>query len=163
MVHNKMTGVFLCIITLAAVLAGCGYGKNDHHVLMGFDTSEYTVVEEEDSHGGFHGDGSYYLILDCSANPEKALSIVSEWSPMPLSENLNLIMYGGEKDGVTYVFKLAEEAHWPMIEHGYYKFYDEQAGDPADDAGVFERHSFNFKIAAYDTDRNIFYYFRFDT
>ena len=130
---------------------------------MGFDKTEYTIVAEEDTHGGFHGDGSYYLILDCSSNPEEALSIVREWKPMPLSENLNLLMYGGEKDGGVYGYKLAEEAHWPEIEHGYYRFVDEQSADSADDSGLFDRLSYNFEIAAYDTDTNLFYFFRFDT
>ncbi len=130
---------------------------------MGFDKADFTIVAEEDTHGGCQGDGSYYLILDCSADPEKALDIVKEWNPMPLSENLKLIMYGGEKDGINYSFKLAEEAHLPKIEHGYYKFNDKQSDNPEDDSALFDRPSFNFDIAAYDIDNNLFYYFRFDT
>lgn len=39
---------------------------------FGFQKNEFTIVEESDIHGGFHGDGSYSLILDCSTNKEKA-------------------------------------------------------------------------------------------
>ena len=151
--RKKKIGLLIAVLVLCIVLSGCGFGANRHQLYMGFDKSEYTIVAEEDT----------YLILDCSSNAEKALDIAREWNPMPLSENLNLIMYGGVRDGVTYGYELAEEAHWPIIEHGYYKFIDEQSDDPADDSGLFGRYSFNFEIAAYDTDTNLFYYFRFDT
>lgn len=151
--RKKKIGLLIAVLVLCIVLSGCGFGANRHQLYMGFDKSEYTIVAEEDN----------YLILDCSSNAEKALDIAREWNPMPLSENLNLIMYGGERDGMTYEYELAEEAHWPKIEHGYYKFIDEQSDDPADDSGLFGRYSFNFEIAAYDTDTNLFYYFRFDT
>ena len=74
-------------------------------------------------------------------------------------------MYGGEKNGVSYAYDLAEEAHWPIINNGVYKFVDRhsEAVDKSDDASLFERHSYNFSIAAYDLDTNILYYFEFDT
>ena len=159
----KISYIFLIVLLLCTVFSGCGSGLNKPHLYMEFDKAEYTVVAEEDTHGGFHGDGSYYLILDCSSNVEKALNIVREWKPIPLSANLSLIMYGGEKNGTTYGYKLAEEAHWPEIVHGYYKFVDEQSENPADDSGVLDRYSFNFEIAAYDTDTNMLYYYRLDT
>ena len=161
--RSKTMLLFISILELCFVMSGCGFLRNSHKVYMGFDKADYTIVAEEDTHGGFNGDGSYYLILDCSAAHDKALDIVKEWNPMPLSENLKLIMYGGEKDGISYSFELAEEAHWPIIEHGYYKFNDKQSDDPADDSELFNRYSFNFEIAAYDTDNKLFYYFRFDT
>ena len=161
--RKKKIGLLIAVLVLCIVLSVCGFVAYRHQLYMGFDKSEYTIVAEEDTHGGFHGDGSYYLILDCSSNAEKALDIAREWNPMPLSENLNLIMYGGVRNGMSYRYELAEEAHWPKIEHGYYKFIDEQSDDPADDSGLFGRCSFNFEIAAYDTDTNLFYYFRFDT
>ena len=132
---------------------------------MGFSKSEYTIVEEEDTHGGFLGDGYYYLILDCSANAAKARSIVEDWTPLPLSLNLELIMYGGDIGGVSYDYHLAEEAHWPRVEHGVYKFYDrsDEAADRSDDSELFRRFSFNFSIAMYDLDNDMLYYCRLDT
>ncbi len=132
---------------------------------FGFAKKDFSVVEELDTHGGFHGDGSYYLILDCSNNEEKALKKVENWNKLPLSENLNLIMNGGNKDGVTYGYELAEEAHIPKIENGYYKFEDRssESTDSSDDTELFDRGSFNFSIAIYDSDTNKMYYFEFDT
>lgn len=134
-------------------------------VHFGFTKRDFAVVEELDTHGGFLGDGLYYLILDCSANKEKALEIVEHWNKLPLSENLNLIMYGGEKDGVAYGYELAEEAHIPKIENGYYIFIDRstESVDSADDSEILKRNSFNFSIAIYDCDTDKMYYFEFDT
>jgi hypothetical protein len=51
------------------------------------------------------------------------------------------------------------------LNNGVYKFVDRhsEAVDKSDDASLFERHSYNFSIAAYDLDTNILYYFEFDT
>lgn len=130
-----------------------------------FSKNDFLVVDELDTHGGFHGDGSYYLILDCSENKAKALENISDWEKLPLSENLNLIMYGGEKDGVTYRYNLAEEAKMPYVKNGYYCFKDRhsESKNPNDDSELFDRYSFNFSLAVYDIDTDTFYYFDFDT
>ncbi len=169
----KKARMILLLPALCLLLSGCGVlrlafylataDKNADRTAMGFDPSEFAVVHEEDTHGGFHGDGYTSLILDCSSASDKALSLVSEWTPLPLSENLELIMYGGVRDGVTYGYELAEEAHWPHIEHGYYRFNDRQSEDPSDDSGLFGRYSFHFELAVYDTDSHTLYYFKFDT
>lgn len=132
---------------------------------FGFTKKDFYVVEELDTHGGFLGDGSYYLILDCSSNKEKALELIEDWNKLPLSENLNIVMYGGEKDGVKYGYKLAEEAHLPKIENGYYMFEDRssESTDSTDDSELFDRYSFNFSIAVYDCDTDTMYYFEYDT
>lgn len=123
------------------------------------------MVEEADTHGGFHGDGSYYLILDCSENREQALENVSSRNKLTLSENLNLIMYGGEKDGMTYGYDLAEKAKMPEVENGYYCFVDRhtESTDSSDDSNLFSQASFNFSFAVYDSDTNMLYYLELDT
>ena len=77
-------------------MSSCGI-LNEKNNVLGFDVTGYNIIEEKDTHGGFHGDGTYHLILDCSSNSQKARNMVRDWTPLPLSENLNLIMYGGEK------------------------------------------------------------------
>ena len=138
-------------------------GERTEH--FGFAKKDFSVVEELDTHGGFLGDGSYYLILDCSNNKEQALKKVEGWNKLPLSENLNLIMYGGNKDGVTYGYELAEEAHMPVIDNGYYMFEDRhsESKDSRDDSELLDRNSCNFSVAVYDCDTDKMYYFEFDT
>lgn len=120
---------------------------------FGFAKKDFTVVEDIDTHGGFHGDGSYYLILDCSDNKDKALEKVKNWNKLPLSENLNNMMYG---------HSLTEDAHLPIIENGYYMFKDRQT-DSTDDSELFDKASYNFSIAIYDSDTDRMYYYDFDT
>lgn len=132
---------------------------------FGFTKKDFSVVEELDTHGGFLGDGSHYLILDCSGNKQKSSEIIKDWNKLPLSENLNLAMYGGEKDGVIYGYELAKKAHMPKIENGYYIFEDRhsESNDSKDDSELFDRYSFNFSIAVYDCDTDKMYFFKFDT
>ena len=131
------------------------------------DKSDFNVIEEEDTHGGFLGDGWYYLILDCSDNKEKARGITKDWQQLPLSENLNIMMYGGEKDGVSYGYDFAKTAHWPDFENAVYKFVDRYTS-PAQknkfsDAELLDRYSVNFSVAVYDLDTDRLYYFEYDT
>ena len=161
----KKISAIIILSALLFALASCAFDSQSDNY-FGFSKQIFTVVEEQDTHGGWLGDGSYYLILDCSNNVDRAMKNIEGWNSLPLSENLNLIMYGGEKDGVSYDgYNLSEEAHMPVIENGYYYFEDRhsEASDPSDDSGLFSRYSYNFTVAVYDIDSNRFYYFEFDT
>ena len=83
---------------------------------------------------------------------------------MPLSANLEYVIYGGERNGTTRR-GLNEEAKIPVIENGYYMFMDRssESTDNTDDSMLLSRYSFNFTIAIYDTDTDILYYFEYDT
>lgn len=160
----KRVGLIVVVILIIAGLCLiCRKIMRNSREVMGFRLSDFRVEAEEDTHGGFHGDGDHYLILDCSSDPDKAKIIVQEWKPLPLSENLELIMFGGTKNGVSYGFDLAKNAHLPEIQNGYYRFEDKQSKDPSDDSGLLGRVSFNFRLAVYDLDTNKLYYFEFDT
>lgn len=155
---KKVLSIISALLLIVA-LSGC---SNDY---FGFLKQDFSVVAESDTHDGFLGDGAYYLILDCSDNTEKALENVEGWNKLPLSENLELLMYGGEKDGIGYGYMLSEEAHMPEIENGYYFFEDRyyEVEDSSDDSELLSRYSFNFSLAVYDCDTNLYYFFAFDT
>ena len=168
--ENKITAkTFLPIISgLLAVMLLLLMKPIDNYTdittpYFGFTKKDFSVIEELDTHGGFQGEGSHYLILDCSDNKEKALEIVKDWKKLPLSKNLNHIMYGEED--INYEIDLAEKAHIPKIVNGYYIFEDSQLEDKdnRDDSELFNRSSFNFEIAIYDCDADRMYYFEFDT
>lgn len=160
---RKIFAIMLALISIIALPACSVDTQPDDY--FGFSKQNFSIVEEQDTHGGFHGDGSYYLILDCSNNIETALEIVDSWNNLPLSENLDLVMFGGEKNGISYQYNLSEKAHIPKIENGYYCFTDRhsKAKDPSDDSELLNRSSFNFSLAVYDSDTNRFYYFEFDS
>ena len=164
--------VVICFTFSACGILGfsvCGIFGARRTDYFGFNIAEFTVVAEEDTHGGFLGDGDYYLILDCSGKTEQAAELIKDWSPLPLTENLQRVMNmtcsGVDDDGVSYSKTLAEIAHWPIIENGVYKFIDRhsEAIDKSDDTNLFNRYSFNFSIAVYDLDTNTLYYCELDT
>ena len=161
----KRISVIAAIMMLCLLLTACAQSGTPKTEYFGFVITDYTVVEQVDTHGGFHGDGAYRLILDCSANASQAREIVKDWTPLPLSENLELIMYGGSRDGIWYGYELAEEAHWPKVTNGVYRFVNRHhnAVNEADDTNLLAEYSFNFSIAVYDFDTETLYYFEFDT
>ena len=154
--------LFIIIAVLLSTLCSCTAATD----YFGFTKEDFKVVDEKDSHGGFHGDGAYYLILNCSENKQKASELIEDWKPLAMSEPLELIMYGGEKNGISYDgYNLSEQAKMPEVENGYYCFYDRHpnAKDPHNDSDLLKRASFNFSLAVYDTDSDIMYYFEYDT
>ncbi len=153
----------LAIVYLASTFPVTVFIENRRE-RFGFAKNDFVIVEEEDTHGGFHGDGTYYLIMDCTGNKEKAYEILKGWNKLPLSENLDWLIYGGERKGKKR-YGLYEEAHIPEIENGYYMFSDRhmESIDSKDDSELFDRSSYNFSFAIYDSDANMFYYFDYDT
>ena len=157
---KKIVSLIMCFAIMLN-LAACSewlLGRSD---FFGFSKRDFTVMEEVNNHGGFHGDGSYYIIMDCSKNKEKALEILSDWKKLPMTENLNRIMFKYENDGMN----LAEEAKIPMVKNGYYFFYDRhsESADSSDDSEIFGRGSYNFSLAIYDSDTDMMYYYEYDT
>ena len=154
----------ILLFSLLLLLAAAFYDATSEQTVFGLVAEDYAVVTESDSHGGFLGDGLYALVLDCGQNRDRALETVEDWRSLPLSEPLRLMMYGGEKNGVVYGY-LGEENLLPEIENGWYFFEDRhsESTDPADDAPLLDRYSFNFSLAVYDADTDILYYFELDT
>ncbi|HHX23158.1 MAG TPA: hypothetical protein GX723_03965 [Thermoanaerobacterales bacterium] len=90
---------------------------------------------------------------------------LESWQKLPLSENVHLIIYGGEKDNVGYNYNFAKSFGIPQIKNGYWFFSDRhnKSTSPEKDVDLFERRSFNFTLAIYDIDTNTLYYFELDT
>lgn len=128
---------------------------------LGLDLSGGTVVLDEDTHGGFHGDGSAFAIVTFDAEGRAALEkdMVGDcWHTLPMTGNV-----ARAADSLT----AAEdgERFFPEIEQGYYYFRDRsgQSPDPSDDSELFSRASWNFTMAVYDSETGTLYYFELDT
>jgi hypothetical protein len=166
---------FYCIPLLIAIfchLASCSHqpiNEKISGVLQISSIPNDALVEYEDTHGGFHGDGQTFakFVLDASdaKNILKSLTNHPNWRKLPLSENLNLIIYGGEKDGVEYCHNFAEKLGIPHLETGYWFFFDRHSKStcPESDIHLFERSSFNFTLALYDPGAKTIYYLKYDT
>ena len=138
---------------------------------LDYALAQGTLIENVDSHSGFHGDGA--SLQTWTFEDESLLKQIqadSAWKTLPLTENLEAVLYG-----VTYEEGLSvttigpyvsfSEEQLPRVEHGYYYFVDCQAESEQQhsDEQIMERASFNFSIAIYDTDTNTLYYVEVDT
>ena len=126
----------------------------------GVKLSSCKIIEEDDSHGGFLGDGITRRIYDCRDAKIK-ISNLKKWKELPLSENLQYEIYN---DAIK-----PEIKQLPEIENGYYYFIDnlsQSNGDVSDinsDEKLLDRPSTNYTLGIYDLDTNLFYYLEVDT
>lgn len=157
--------IFILIFLIIAIASYVFIYKYSSKLDVDIDIDECKRISENDQHQGFHGDGDYILKVDCSKNNKKILKQIKKWKKLPLSDNLQLIMYGGERDNKTYGYELAKKNNIPEIKNGYYYYLDRNsnAANKHSDLSLFDRYSFNFTIVMYDLDTDILYYYEFDT
>ncbi len=167
---NRIALAIVVIISAYALL-GCSVKSDEKYIeeQIGINIPEPENISYVDEHGGFHGDGHIFAKVEFLAKDKETilneLKENSKWRELPLSENLNLFMYGGMRDGTSYGYNIAGELGIPKIENGYWYFFDRHSEsiDASSDTKLFNRFSFNLTIAMYDADTNILYYVEFDT
>lgn len=128
------------------------------------------IINKKDTHGGFLGDGEKKVIYICGKN-FNTRNIREKWTKLPLSENLNIYLYGDAvKNGVTYPKKEEKNYAIPKIENGYYYFIDNYSMQYKDVNNIYSDEkildmgrSNNFTLAIYDIDKNYLYYYEIDT
>ena len=115
------------------------------------------ILETEDSHGGFLGDG--HTILRVQYDDDVFQKLVKNvqgkeyWHALPFPEDARGWFTDGE----------GEELELP--EDGFYFLYDRhsEADTPYDEMEIFERYSVNFSAAFLDTERNRLLYIEEDS
>ena len=119
------------------------------------------MIENIDTHGGFHGDDNSIL--------EQILTD-PDWKELPMTDNLEALLYGVVYDTGLSITEIGpcvdfSEEQLPQIQNGYYYFVDRQAESEMQhsDAQIMERASLNFSIALYDVDTDTLYYIEVDT
>jgi len=157
--------IFICLLT------GC-YSQALYKKIsatLGIKIPANVKIEYEDTHGGFHGDGETFAKIQFDAFQAeeilRQITSLESWHKLPLSENLHLIMYGGERDNVEYAYNFAKSFGISHVKNGYWFFVDrhDKSTSPEKDEDIFERSSFNFTLAIYDIDTNTLYFFELDT
>lgn len=130
---------------------------------LGVNVRDGELVSHEDTHGGMGNDGNTFSVV--SFPDGRCLRRVEgSWKPLPLTENLRMLLYGGESRS-PWLSGVDGENPLPVIENGYYTFRDRhaEAADPYSDFEIFRRASFNFTVGLYDTDTGTLYYLKADT
>lgn len=154
------------------ILTACSSSNNEIKSIskvLGIDCFGGTISQSIDSHGGFHGDGTFYLELKYDDEKGKAvvhaIEETTDWEKLPLTDNLRTALYGKKSETESagpYITNDNGEALFPSVSNGYYFFYD-RLNKSKEDTRLFKRFSFNFTIALYDMDTQTLYYCEYDT
>ena len=139
--------------------------------VLGFTPEGGQVVRSEDTHGGCHGDGHRFIVMDFGGESGRALAARLEaserWKPLPFDRTLTALAYGlreGPRQTGPFVTGRGGSALLPAIEKGYYFFKDRHADADMDDgADLLARASMNFTLAVFDAAANRLYYYELDT
>lgn len=124
---SKWGFIILSLLPMTWILVVCmflfGYAVDDMDEdpvseALGVDLTRYEEIEQWDTHGGFHGDGSQYVRLTFRGDEKQALeeaieAKIQEWSrrqaagggmsgkqarerwyPLPMEENVQIAVYG---------------------------------------------------------------------
>lgn len=113
--------------------------------------------EYEDTHGGFHGDGT--TLAEAKLKDSDIRNIIEkskrEWIKAPMPLKIQERVYGNE----------FEEALIPKIDNGYWTFLDRYRLDNELDTkpNVYYEHTGNYSLGVIDLDTNTLYYIKFDS
>ena len=124
---------------------------------LGLELPAPLTWEGADDHGGFHGDGLRWDILQFSEEDgalveERINSRGDLWNSGAFDEYLGGILYHGGP---------AKEAGWPRYpENAYWFFKDRQKNQ---EKPIDQRYSWNYTAALFDADTDTLYYLEFDT
>ena len=173
---SARAALFPALLLSAAALAGCAAPPAEASLdeVLGLDLAGCIVDADSDTHGGFHGDGETAVILtwEDGSGVEAQIAQSDAWQPLPLPEELTAVFYGYayEEDGWSYSWgPLAVDEDgaplFPTVENGYYFFLDrsDESRNQRSTEGLWNRYSFNFTAALYDTDSGTLYYYELDT
>lgn len=167
----KKHAAIALFLLLAFLVSGCTVMNTQKEIAaaIGVELPAGEVISTSDTHGGFHGDGVEYTVLQFEEDViSDRVSELEGWHELPLTDNVQILLYGRvEGDNILGPFLKDDDGEplLPEISNGYYFFEDRfsEAAEPYDDSGIFERGAFNLTTAIYDTDTNCLYYIRFDT
>lgn len=155
---------FVVLFTLSLAACGSQTPAKDISTALSIDVSSGKEIQFSDNHGGFHGDGTEYVVLEFSDDSVlEQIKDNSAWTALSLDETAKALVYGVTEETSQIGPFLTDEngdTLFPEIENGYYILIDRHSQK---EGNILERASFNFTLAIYDTDTNKLHYCEFDT
>jgi hypothetical protein len=149
----------IMLLFLIILFSGCTKNEMDHiSKRLDLNMDSCRIIESEDTHGGFLGDGHYFAKVSCDKVD------TSNWGELPLSEELQEVLNLKYCDNKG-CYNIYEKYNISDIKNGYYYFYDRYSDstNPTDDSDINNRSSYNFTVAIYDKDNKIIYFYELDT
>lgn len=158
----------IIILFLSIIIFLISVDVNIYQIEVIYVTKKYTdtnvsmckVVKKNEREASFLGDGMDLYVFECDNKVAKDFDNV-KWKKLPFTEDLETLMYGGEKNGISYGYEFAIKYNIPHIENGYYYFRDKNNKYTADN--FLDSEVLNFQLIIYDSDTHLLYYFEFDT
>lgn len=160
-----MRKLLIVLLTLSVLLSGCA--SSDTHAeiseILRTDVSAGEIRTETDTHGGFHGDGEVYVVLEFPDGDSFQVPETGFWHELPLSDNLHTFLY--EYTHHSQLWDAAGGELIPQIESGWYFFYDRNGDNlfSSSDEDLLTRGAYNFILAVYDPASLTLYYYELDT
>ena len=161
-----MKGKIILLISLAIVIIILCYhilAKDDGTKLFEstFNINLPNGMKAEEKFNNYNGPPNeglkLYNFKFTEKESKKFISeIMKSWNKLPLTEDLELVMYGGTKEGTEYNFNFSNKTGLPQIKQGYWILKNAHKG-------ILNENSFNFTLAIYDTEQNLLYLFKIDT
>lgn len=161
-----------CTLSIIAflILSACGAESLQSVVSggLGIDASACGVISASDTHGGLHGDGITFIVLDCAdGDVLNQIKEKSGWRAFPLDDTVKILVYGIENETERIGPYLTDQEGNPLvpeIENGYYMLIDRQVKEGrAAGADILHRSSHNFTLGLYDADAELLYFCELDT
>ncbi len=161
-----------CTLSVIAflILSACGAESLQSVVSgeLGIDASACGIISASDTHGGLHGDGITFIVLDCAdGDVLNQIKEKSEWRAFPLDDTVKTLVYGIDNETERigpYLTDQEGNSLVPEIENGYYRLIDRQVKEGwATGADILHRGSFNFTLGLYDADAELLYFCELDT
>ena len=118
--------------------------------------------EIKDTHGGFLNEGELlekiYFSEGQANNFAENVKKNNHWRELPMTERLY---------NKVFQYAMSPDMNIPEVNKGYWFVLDRhsEAIDKYNETEIFEenRHSYNFTVAVFDTDKNILYIYELDT
>ena len=161
---------YVLSVIVSLILYACGTESGQAVVSgeLGIDVSACEVISASDTHGGFHGDGTTFIVLDCAdGDVLNQIREKSGWRTFPPDDSVKALVYGIENETEHIGPYLTDQEGNPLvpeIENGYYMLIDRQITEGwATGADILHRDSFNFALGLYDADTELLYYCELDT
>ena len=172
---TKTHKVMLITLGITIVIVGYGFFRTITSIstyTKGIGVNlpkDSTIIMDGDSHGGFHGDGEYYSEIQLTDDGIKKFSNnankTGEWFPTPLPKDIEIILHGGEYEGINYNIGNKSKNIPKDIKNGIYYVRDRFAESNSNmkNKNILSRNSFNVTVSILDFETKKLYVYKLDT
>lgn len=138
----------------------------EERILLSIQIENYVPIfaklDEKDTHSGFRNEGE--LLKKIYFSERQANNFIEQvkkkdnWRELPMTERLS---------NKVCKYAMVDDMNIPEVDKGYWFVLDRhsETKDKYNEKDIFDedRHSYNFTVAVFDTDKNILYVYELDT